>query len=1108
MRKVILLTALLFIVSLGYSNSQTKKKQKGQVQFSEIIKKIEKKFDVSITYETEISFKMTEKQAQKVIKMKTVEKALAETVKLKDISFKKIRNDYYVLSKKEKKSFETSESNSINSVKERVITGVVTDKDGEPIPGVVVSFEKSSIATMTDLYGKFSMNIPTETGVLVFSYVGYKTAKINVTEESNYTVKLESDEFGLDEVIVSGVAGNTPTKKLTVTVEKVGGEQLKKAPASSSASMLQGKLAGVMVKSAYGTPGGGATVKMRGATTITGSSAPLILVDGIITQTNLADINVDDIESVEVVKGAAAAALYGSRAANGVIVVTTKRGKNIKNKFQIKIRNEYGVSNIQKTIDLSTHHPYQLAADNADFPYTKYEGVTYDDDGEVIGGTNPILTDSAYADQPYAVVRDLQKEFFKQGTFYTNFASLSNKSEKSNLYLSFENNKNTGVIFSTDGYTRQNLRFNADTKINDYISFSSSNLFMNAFSDQAAGSTFEAVLFLSPDLDLHEENSDGTLYRVNPKNKFSNYQNPLYPLYNLDMYSKRNSFMSNFTTKLTLTDWLNIDAKYTIEKLNKKSYTYNKKGYLYGSYTNGQLQKSNSLSNTQNYQVTANLNNRINDFTIKTKLSYLYESNDWDNTSLTGKDFIFTGVSQFDFVDQSLSSASSGEGIIRSQNLFGIVDADYMDKYLFSGLLRRDGSSLFGKNERWHTYYRLAGAYRITEDIDIPYVQEFKLRAAVGTSGLRPSYSAQHELVSVTNGVPYFYQLGNNDLKPSQSKEVEYALDIQFLNIFSLDASYSNSVTTDAILLVPLASHALGFAYQTRNAGTLASNTFELSLNAKVINKSNTKLSFGVNYDRVRQNIVDLEMNKYYTGPEGSFLVEPGQNFGIIIGKKWLRSLDDMSKQLPDGATIDDYTINSDGYVILKGTEGSTTESPIALDEDNDGTPDKVIIADCNTDFNLNFNTNFSYKGFTFYMLWGIKQGGDVYNKTKQYLFFENRAKVMDQFGKPEDQKKSIYYYNVFYDADQINSYFVEDGSFVKLREASLSYVYNFNTKSKLSKIVKSVKVGLIGRNLLTFSKYSGYDPEVGTTNSANFSYDNYGYPNFRTITGSLEFTF
>ncbi len=1110
MRRVIILTALLFIVSTGFSNSQTKNKQKGQVQFSELIKKIEKKFDVSITYETEIAFKMTKKQAAKVIKMKTVEKALYETIKSKNISFKKIRNDYFVLSKIENEIIKDSENIRIKEEKERTISGIVTDKYGVAIPGVTILLKNTSFATMTDFDGKFSLTIPDNNkGVLVFSYIGFETQNIAISEASNYNVTLKEDEFGLEEVIISGVAGNTLKKKLTVTVEKVGGSELQKAPASSSASMLQGKLAGVNIKSAYGSPGSGATIKMRGATSLTGNSNPLIIVDGIMVNTNLADINVDDIENVEVVKGAAAAALYGSKAANGVIVVSTKRGNNIKNKFQIKVRNEYGISNIQKTLELATHHPYQLAADNDDFSYTKYEGVDYDDDGEVISNA-PIPTDSSYADQPYAVVRDLQNEFFKKGRFYTNFISMANKSEKSNIYLSFENNKNTGIIFSTDGYTRQNLRFNADTKLNDYITISSSNLFMNAFTDKAAGSTFGAILFLSPDLDLHSDNLDGTPYRVNPANKFSNYQNPLYPLYHLEMNSKRNAFMSNVSTKITLTDWLNFDAKYTLERINTKSHTYNKKGYLYGDFETGKISKSSYMSNTGNYQITANFNKNINDFTLKSKISYLSENEEWEGLSATGEGFIITNVPQIDYTPDTLITGASNEGSIRAQNVFGILDLDYKSKYLVSGLVRRDGSSLFGENERWHTYYRFAGAYRITEDLTIPGIQELKIRAAIGTSGLRPHFSDQYEIITLDNGNPYRYQKGNKNLKPSKSKEIEYALDMQFLNVFNFVASYSETTTSDAILRIPLASQAGGYASQIGNAGTLFSNALELSLNVKAVNKKDFDLSLGLNYDRVRQKVIQLDINKFFTGPspEFPFLIEDGQNFGVIIGKKWLTSLDEMKNQLPDGMTIEDYSINSDGYVITAGTEGSTLETPVALDEDNDGNPDKVIIADCNTDFNLNFNTTLSYKGITMYMLWGIKQGGDVYNKTKQRLFFENRAKEIDQYGKAENQKKSTEYYQKLYDANQINSHFVEDGSFIKLREFSFAYTHSFDKKMKISNILKSVKVGVVARNLLTISKYTGYDPEVGTSNAANFSYDNFGYPNFRTITGSIEFTF
>lgn len=1109
MRKLIFIVAFLFVSGLGFSKGQVFK-QKAQVELSDLIKQIEKKYDVSITYDSDITVKFTQKQVSAVLNKKTVVEALSETVKKKEFTFKKIRNDFYVLIKKTKSGNESSDIKSAHFI-EKTVTGTVKDQAGDVIPGVsVIAKESSSIATMTDIEGKYSITVTDNIKTLVFSYIGYKTTEVLIGDQTEINVQLEDDLFDIEEVIVSGVAGNTPSKKLAVTVDKINSDEISAAPGGSAASSFAGRIPGANVKSAYGSPGSGVTIQMRGATSIRGNSPPLYIVDGVMVNTNLADINQDDIESIEVVKGAAASALYGSKAGNGVIVITTKRGKKLKESFQIRVRNEYGISNLQKELDLATHHPYQLAADNTDFSYTKYEGVTYDDDGTVISGSR-IPTDSAYADQAYYITRDQQKEFFKQGKYYTNYVSLAKKDNNTNMFLSFENHKNSGIVFSTEGYSRKNFRFNADTKIGKYIKLSTSNLYMLSGTDNPGTSKgFQDVLFVQPDVDLNASNSDDSPYLVLP-DPWSIAENPLYPLHYRESTSKRNSFLTNVGAKVRFTDWLNLDTKYTFEKYHSYKRGYDPKGYLYmaEAYITGLLEKTNYENNSQNFQTTLNFNKIINNFTIKSKLSYLVEKEDWDNTYTSGKNFVIANTPQFDFTDQTQSNNSSYDGSIRAQDIFGIVDMDYSDKYILSALLRRDGSSLFGENERWHTYYRIAGAYRLTEDIKIPGIQELKIRVARGTSGQRPSYSDQYETYSVNNGILYKDQLGNKDLKPSESTETEYALDLQFLRMFNLTGSYSTTVTKDALLRVPLASQVLGFSSQVRNAGTIKSQSLEFSLNAKVIHNKNTNLSFGINIDRIRQQIEDLEINKYYTGPRGSFLIEPGQNFGIIIGHKWLTSLDEMANQLPDGMTIDDYTVNRDGYVILDGTEGSTTEAPIALDADNDGTEDKVVIADCNPDFNLNFNTNISYKGITFYMLWSLKYGGDVYNKTKQYLFFENRAGEIDQYGKPENQKKSIYYYQTLYDGNDLNTHFVEDGTFLKLRETSLAYTYKFKKDSKFGKVIKSVKFGIIAHNIFTFTNYTGFDPEVGNSDfSANFSYDSYGYPNFRTFTGSIQFTF
>ena len=1010
MRKVILLTALVFIVSVGFSKSQTKNKQRGQVQFSELIKKIETKFDVSITYETDISFDLTKKQVTEVIKKKTVEEALSETLKTKNISFKKIRDDYYVLSKKKKD--ETSENFKHKQLQERVVTGTATDDAGEPIPGVtVVAKEVQTYVAMTDFDGKFSITINENVKHLVFSYIGHLNNEINVEGKDDITVTLKEDLFNIDEVIVSGVAGNTPTKKLTVSVQKISEDELKDVPASSAAGVLFGKVAGLTMTEANGSPGSGYSLRLRGSTSLTGAQAPLIMVDGIMVQTNLADINVDDIASIEVVKGAAAASLYGSKAGNGVIIITTKRGKGIKNAFQVKVRNEYGISHLTKELDLATHHPYQLAADNDDYPYTRYEGITYDDEGNIISGSR-LITANSYADQTFSTVNNHQSEFFKQGEFYTNYVSLSKKSDETNMFMSFENNKNSGILFSTDGYSRKNFRFNADTRIGKRLTISTSNLYLNTFTDNpGTTSGFSDALFISPDADLMLDNDDETPYIVKPDPYNSIIENPLYPLYHRTDISKRNSFLTNFKAKLDITDWLNIDAKYTYEKLQKFNHAINPKGYLYldENYISGHLTESNSTNEAKTFQSTLNFNKVINNFTVKSKLSFLYEDEYYYYSWKKGEGFAFDDVPHFNNVDQSTVEVNSYNEEEIAMNIFGIIDIDYRDKYMLSVLFREDGSSKFGSEERWNPYYRIAGAYRVTEDFDLPFFDELKLRGAIGTAGQRPGYSWQYETYSTSGGLTTKVQKGNPFLKPSETREIEFALDAVLKNKVSITAGYSMADTKGAFLKMPLPVFSSdGFPYQWRNAADIKTSSLELSLKYNAISKKNMTLDFTVNFDKVYQEVSDLEVPVYKTGPNDAFVFAPGEIIGTIYGYKWLTSLDEMANQLPAGMLISDYLLNSDGYVIEAGTEGTVDEAPIVFDENNDGTADKVIIGDSNPDFNMNLGTIFTYKSFSLYMLWSLKQGGNVYNYTKQYLMRDGRAGEVDQFDVAEGQKNLL----------------------------------------------------------------------------------------------------
>ena len=1107
MRKLLLVLTLLLSYGLSQAKSPAYISQRSKVQFENIVKALEEKFNVSITYDADAYIIISENEKSQILKEKDIESALSKLTKDKGVKYKKLRQDYYVIVKDENAKKEASRATpQAESDKDKVITGVVSDDKGEPLPGaIIVAKGNKDIHAITDINGNFTITVPEGVNVLVVSYIGFNDTEVNIDGKTKVNINLEPSAQELKAVIVSGVAGKTTKEKLTITVEHLDGAELKKVPAISASSVLQGKVPGVVVTQTSGQPGVGASIRLRGATSMLGNNSPLIIVDGIMVQTSLADMNSDDIESMEVVKGAAASALYGSRAAAGVIVINTKRGRGMKDSYEVVVRNEIGNSTLSKYIDLATHHPYQLDSSGVEYPYTRYAGVVYDADGNVVSGSRS-LTNSGYADQDYAILRDHQKDFFKSGNFYTNYVGLANKTKKSNLFFSFENHHNEGIIFNTDGYTRRNFRFNADTRIGKRISISTSNLYITSLSDKpGSNSSFYDLLFLNPDVDLNQTNIDGSPYKIIP-DPWSINENPLYPLHYRQRDTRKNTFMSNINGKLIIFDWLNLKAKYSYELFNKYYNTYTPKGYLYGGgqYIGGSLYKEQYTSNNQVFQTTLNMNKVFGDWLVKGKLSYMYEDENYKDFSVSGKDFIVPNIPQLDNTDPTQSSLNSYNGAIRAIDFFGIADISYQGKYLFSGLVRRDGSSLFGANERWQNYFRVAGAYRITEDIKIPKVDELKLRAAYGTSGLRPGYSWQYETYYFSNGQLYRDQLGNKNLKPSEARELEIAMDAYFLKRFNLTVSYSITNTIGAFAKVPLASH-LGYPYQWRNVGDMKSNVLEMSLGYNAIKSKDHNLHFQLNFDKIKQQMVSLTIPSYYTGPHSAYYINPGEPFGIIYGYDWVRSLDQMANQLPDGKTIDDYTVNSEGYVIAKGTEGTPNEAAIPYDADNDGNPDKIAIGDGNPDFHMSLSTTYSFKNFQFYMLLDWKQGGDIYNYTHQYTFRDSRAIEFDQFGKAEAEKKSTAYYSNFYQ-QSINSYFVEDGTFLKLREMSIFYTL----KPKLwSGFFKSVKIGLVGRNFLTFTKYSGYDPEVASSGDlTTFAFDNFGYPNFRTFSASLEFRF
>ena len=1027
---------------------------------------------------------------------------------------------------------------SVHGQDRRVSGIVVSAVDNAPMAGVSIRVDGTTTSTATDDDGRYT--VPADVGdVLVFTYLGYSDVRVTVGQQSVVDVSMTTDAQQLDEIIVSGVAGATERKKLTVSVAKVGPEQLQIVPASSAASALAGKVSGLKASSVSGNPGQGSDLLLRGDNNLNTSSAPLILVDGIILTGSLSDLNIDDVESIEVVKGAAASALYGSRAGNGVVSVITKRGKGVGlNSPAIVVRNEIGMQQLSHYLETSESHVYALADDWESFKgkYTKYDGVTYPSD-YVGAGYHPEIAGSraidpdGYMDNPYGVYRNQQEELFGTGMNLVNYISIANRSERNNIYASFENNKQEGVLRLANGYERQNFRFNIDQEVTPWLRFSASNLFINSktnvFGNVNSGGNalFYDIARMERDVDLAAPNPDGQPYYLRINHFNEEITNPVYTVYKQKRQRKGRQWLANYTANLEFAPWANLDLTQTIEIRNNRSHTINPQDTwtrsggtaetMGMSYSGGSMTESTNESKTANTQITLNLSQQFGDLMARAKLSYLYENRHYESNSVSGSQFIISGIENMENF-ATWNDASSYIENERAQNYFAILNLDWRDKILFDGMFRYDGSSLFGPESRWNPYYRLSAAYRISEDLSINGINELKVRAAYGTAGLRPDFDWQYEVYSLSNGVASASQKGNAALKPSTTREMEVGLNVDFLDRFTFEATYADSKTDNQFLNVPLLPFLNdGFSRQWQNAGVVESNTLEFTFGANWLRSTDFTWRTNITFARVNQKITELPIAPYLydddtnSGDQSMFYIKEGEVYGAIYGYRMVESLDEMAQQLPEGGAISDYEVNSDGFVVPAGSQGTATERPIKK-LNADGTPWYGRIGDGNPDFIAGISNTLSYKGLQLYILLDWKQGGDIYNGKEQRLAFNNVSSRQDMADIPAGQKKVAAYIGAndgFYDGNNANAYWVEDGTYLKVREVALGYSLPSSVLTGFANgFVKGITAKVIGRNLLTFTNYSGYDPEVG---SIRMPFDGiYANPIYRNIAFSLSFNF
>ena len=1037
-------------------------------------------------------------------------------------------------------SVATSEALGQNAA---VFSGRVTTAAGQALGGASVGIPDLGIGGVADAEGRynFTVDLTGRTGRsvdVVARSIGYKPKRMPVTLQVGrveHNFALDRDVLNLEEVVVTGVSEATEQKKATFSVSVVDNTAIKEVPSSSPLGSLMGKIPSASVVTTSGQPGSSPSIRLRSATSLTGRQDPLIIIDGTISRLQMADINSEDIERVEVIKGAAASSLYGSDAANGVIQIFTKRGGVLaEGQTNVTFRSEYGRNNLPNLPERNMHHNYQLNPDGT-FPASR------------TAETDLIV------DNPYPVYYDQYGAVFRNAEKLTNYLSVGQRRGNTNFNVSFQNEKDEGVLRLLDGYRRQNFRVNIDHALSNKLDIGAGAFYGRSVADQTldGGNVFFDMTFLEPNVNLEEIVTacpgGGICSFVGQYNPIvrqpplsGNVSNPLYVMSQEEKTNSRDRFTGTARGQYRFLDWLSADANvgYDVASRNYKSYF--PVGYTTSSNNEsaGSLQARNDSDRSYNINASVTAIREFGDIRNTTKVAGLIEDQTSNFTNVFSSQLSAPKVPELGVYAGTVTPNSRTE-VIRARNAFLVTTFDIKDRYILDGLVRRDESSLFGAENRSATYHRLSGAWRVTEDFTIPGFDELKLRISQGTAGLRPIYEAQYEIFNVTGGNLEKQTLGNPKLRPAYSRETEMGFNANFLTNYSLDYSYSKKRTTDQIILVPL-SGATGYVNQYQNAGTLSGNSHEIGLGAVLLSKADYFWRLNITGDRTRQNIDELSVPPFFVGPDDGdgntqiFRLASGQPFGVIYGDKWIRTAAQLQETIDAGrltGTVADYKINEDGYYVRTSSWQTIGEVPLrawTCDASGGNCTSVQQIGDVNPDFNMGFNTTAQWKQLSLNGTLTWTKGGNIYNYTRQWPFNELRDAVFDQSSKPATTcaanwpttaptcpyttgKKPSSYYSAFYNNFNPNEYFVEDGSYMRLRELALSWNIPQRWVTRMPIGFQGARLGIVGRNLWTSTDYSGYDPDVSGPGGGNpFAYrvDYFTYPAYRTFTAMLELNY
>lgn len=1043
---------------------------------------------------------------------------LAELSRVSNLEYKVVTDDIILVAAN---NVSTPSKNQSGSVKAFAIKGTVLDENGEPIIGASIVTNGAKTGISTDYDGNFTIGNAKEGDKLTISYIGYIPKEVVINSNTPITIHMNPTTTNLEEVVVVGY-GTQQKSKTTGSIAHLKADDISNIPVASFEQAIAGQLPGVQVMQQSGTPGKSATIKIRAASSITAGTEPLYVIDGFPTSSDdMSNLNPEDIASIDVLKDASSAAIYGSRGANGVIIITTKKGSEGKPK--VTARAYYGFQQVAKKVDLMDAYEFAnfvaTARNNFHLSQNPANQITDDNSKRNKKARIPDYLVPYLEGQRGLINTDWQDEIFRTAPTQQYTLGVSGASERASYYISLDYLDQDGVIENT-GFKRFGGRSNVSVKVNDRISVDFNVAPSYAVKDRVSEGNHKndgvVLMTMIANPAAKAYNEDGSVAYGDVIDKGLTWgtaaiESPLATAVAIKDRLKIFNLLSNINLNVNIIKGLDFKSNLGLS-YNKIDEDYFRPSTL-GGYNKAAPSKATGKYwgyTTTNWVweniLTYNISLGQNDINLLGGISAQRES--VKRVEMTASDYPNDNITSLNagIVNAGLTTDNAWSLL----SYFFRVNYSYANKYIVAASIRRDGSSRFGKNNKYGTFPSVSLGWRMIEENwmkEQNIFSDFKLKVSYGATGnfQIPNYSAYSLLKTanyiqngtIVNGL-YPYSAPNPEIGWEKARQWNYGIDMSFFhNRLSLYVDYYTSITDGLLLDVPVPGHT-GFTTSLQNIGKVSSHGFEVTLNANLGTKNFTWTP-GINFSMNKSTVKNL-------GPDQDQILS-GVNLTKVGGEVGEYYVYNVLGVFRNQEELDTYPHQKSARIGSYKYEDVNDDGKI---DDSD----RKVMGSYHPDFTVGFNNSFRYRDFdlSFMMQW--VQGVDIFNQQNSFLLNEegwgigSKRLIGNWFS--AENPNARYAEPSASPADKLyetSNYMIEDGSYLKI--TNITFGYSLPKKLLKRCGIDKTRFYFTAHNPFTFTKYSGYNPEVSSSKDPLCPGIDYGgYPVTKSYVIGLSLTF